>query len=216
MIGAPDRETPIEIRRALAVPLVGLGVTIALALPSVAHAGRGLHPHGGVGGFVGPRAPRPFGHHHHFFPRPFFVPSPFFPVVVVSPPAVVYAEPPVVYQPYQPPMVYPSAAATAVPPPAPPPPPAIPSVIEYPHGWYELRGDGVSTPYIWVWVPKPPPPPPAPPAPPTLAPPEAAPGRSSARKVFHWTDAAGVTHWTDQQDTVPPPYRADLQRVEDL
>jgi len=214
MIGAPDRETPIEIRRALAVPLVGLGVTIALALPSVAHAGRGLHPHGGVGGFVGPRAPRPFGHHHHFFPRHVFVPSPFFPVVVALPPAVVYAEPPVGYQPYQPTMVYPSGAAAAVPPPA-PPPPAIPSVIEYPHGWYELRGDGVSTPYVWVWIPKPPPPP-APAAPPALAPPEAAPGRSSARKVFHWTDAAGVTHWTDQQDTVPPRYRADARRVEDL
>jgi hypothetical protein len=210
----------IEMRRALAVPLVGLGVTIALALPNVAHAGRGLHGHGGVGGFVGPRAPRSFGHHHHFFPRPFFFSAPFFPLVVVPPPAVVYAEPPVIYQPYQypssqPTMGYPSVAA-AVPPPAPPPPPAIPSVIEYPHGWYELRGDGVSAPYVWVWIPKPPPPPPASPAPPTLAPPEATPGRSSARKVFHWTDAAGVTHWTDRQDMVPPRDRADARRVEDL
>ncbi len=208
------------MRRALAVPLVGLGVTIALALPTVAHAGHGVHAHGGMGGFVGPRAPRPFGHHHHFFPRPFFFPAPFFPLVVVPPPAVAYAEPPVVYQPYQyqpyqPTMGYPSAAAAAVPPPAPPPPP-IPSVIEYPHGWYELRGDGVSAPYVWVWVPKPPPPPPAPPAPPTVAPPDASPGRSSSRKVFHWTDAAGVTHWTDQQETVPPRYRADARRVEDL
>jgi len=203
------------MRRALTVRLVGLGLMMGLALPNVAHAGRGLHRHGGVGGFVGPRAPGTFFHHHRFFPRPFFVPGPFFPVVVVPPPAVVYAEPPAVYQPYQPTMAYPSAAAAAVPPPA-PPPPAIPSVIEYPHGWYELRGDGVSAPYVWVWVPKPPPPPPAPPAPPTLAPPEPAPGRSSARKVFHWTDAAGVTHWTDQQDTVPPRYRADARRVEEL
>ncbi|PYM89799.1 MAG: hypothetical protein DME04_25165 [Candidatus Rokuibacteriota bacterium] len=35
------------------------------------------------------------------------------------------------------------------------------TVVEYPHGRYELRGDGIKTPYQWVWIPKPPPPPPA-------------------------------------------------------
>jgi hypothetical protein len=45
---------------------------------------------------------------------------------------------------------------------APPPP----RVVQYPHGRYELRGDGVSTAYQWVWIPNPPPPPPAPAAPP--------------------------------------------------
>ena len=36
-----------------------------------------------------------------------------------------------------------------------------PTVVEYPHGRYELRGDGIRTAYQWVWIPKPPPPPPA-------------------------------------------------------
>jgi len=36
-----------------------------------------------------------------------------------------------------------------------------PTVVEYPHGRYELRGDGIKTPYQWVWIPKAPPPPPA-------------------------------------------------------
>jgi hypothetical protein len=26
-------------------------------------------------------------------------------------------------------------------------------VVHYPHGRYELRGDGVSVPYVWVWIP---------------------------------------------------------------
>ena len=37
--------------------------------------------------------------------------------------------------------------------------PTRPSVIEFPTGRYELRGDGISTPYVWVWIPNPPPPP---------------------------------------------------------
>ncbi len=45
-----------------------------------------------------------------------------------------------------------------------------PTVIQYPHGRYELRGDGVTTPYQWVWIPNPPPPPPPPPAPSAPAP----------------------------------------------
>ena len=28
-----------------------------------------------------------------------------------------------------------------------------PRVVQYPHGRHELRGDGVSVPYVWVWVP---------------------------------------------------------------
>lgn len=48
----------------------------------------------------------------------------------------------------------------------PPPPPAVPTVVQYPHGRYELRGDGVTTQYYWVWIPNPPPPPPAAPPPP--------------------------------------------------
>ncbi|HXG02068.1 MAG TPA: hypothetical protein VNO23_01465 [Candidatus Binatia bacterium] len=59
---------------------------------------------------------------------------------VVHPPAVVHYHPVV---------------------PAPPPP--TPTVIQYPHGRYELQLHGSQ--YVWVWIPNVPPPPPAPPAP---------------------------------------------------
>jgi hypothetical protein len=65
------------------------------------------------------------------------------------------------------------ARTTVVPVPAASPPtttvvvtsPAGQRVVNYPSGRYELYGDGVSTPYYWVWVPAgavlpaPPPPP---------------------------------------------------------
>lgn len=47
----------------------------------------------------------------------------------------------------------------------PPPRRTYPTVVEYPHGRYELRGDGETAPYRWVWIPNPPVAPPAPPAP---------------------------------------------------
>ncbi len=34
-----------------------------------------------------------------------------------------------------------------------------PTVVNYPHGRYELRGDGITVPYQWVWIWNPPPPP---------------------------------------------------------
>jgi len=50
---------------------------------------------------------------------------------------------------------------------APPPPvayaapaPAYPTVVQYPHGRYELRVRGPR--YVWVWIPAVPPPPPPP------------------------------------------------------
>jgi hypothetical protein len=63
------------------------------------------------------------------------------PVTVVTQPAVVYAPAPVVV-----------ASAPGV---------APPTVIQYPHGRYELHWTGQQ--YVWVWfpaVPAPPPPPP--------------------------------------------------------
>ena len=99
------------------------------------------------------------------------------PAVVVAPPPVYYAPPPVYYAP---------APAYSAPPPtysaSPPtysaspvyvrqtyaaPAPAQPSVIQYPGGRYELRGDGIATAYQWVWISNPtisPSPPGAPPA----------------------------------------------------
>ncbi len=48
----------------------------------------------------------------------------------------------------------------------PPPAPVYSHVVYYPHGRYELRGDGVYTAYQWVWIPNVAVVPPAPPPPP--------------------------------------------------
>ena len=34
------------------------------------------------------------------------------------------------------------------------------TTVEYPHGRYVLRGDGINVAYRWVWIPNAPPPPP--------------------------------------------------------
>ena len=111
-----------------------------------------------------------------------------------------YASSPVYYDP--PAYVYSAPAATtvAVVPPAPAPP--MQNVVEYPHGRYELRGDGVNTAYTWVWVPAPPS---APPPPATAA---ASPLSAGPREVYRWTDADGVLHMTDRLASVPERYRA--------
>lgn len=159
----------------------------------------------------------------HFFPKfgaPAIVTGPFFPVVVSAPPVIVSA-PPIVYA-QPPPVVYAQPPVVSV---APAPPP-IPTVIEHPTGWYQLRGDGVTTPYVWVWIPKPPPPPPSeapagvPPEPPSKAPPAdsssmpSAQPRSSASpgEIYRWTDEEGEAHWTDRLNNIPERYRANAQR----
>ena len=88
---------------------------------------------------------------------------------------------------------------------APSPPPSPPTVVEFPTGRYELRGDGMATPYTWVWIPNPPS------APPTQAPDPPDPPASSHRQLYRWTDEAGVAHWTDRGDAVPEQYRAQAQ-----
>src|SRR5258708_6454042 len=45
------------------------------------------------------------------------------------------------------------------------PAPPTPSVIQYPTGRWELRGDGLTIPYRWVWIPNPPTAPPSPTSP---------------------------------------------------
>lgn len=40
------------------------------------------------------------------------------------------------------------------------------TIVQYPTGYYQLYGNGITVPYYWVWVPAmSPPPPPAPPSP---------------------------------------------------
>jgi len=121
------------------------------------------------------------GHgHHRFHHRPVgsrlivvapFVPFGFYsaPPVVYSSPVVYYAPPPVYYSP-PPPSYYGPPPAYAPPPPAPAYAPPVQQDVQpiqrevvFPTGRYVLQGDGVSTPYRWVWIPNPPTaPPPAP------------------------------------------------------
>jgi len=198
------------------LPLVLTGSLVLAALvfaPRLAVAG-GHHHRGFHGGsvFVG----RPFFPHHHFFHRPFFFGSvfvgPFVPFGVVTTPLVVYSSPAVVYIP--PPIVYaPPPVAYSSLPPAPAPP--MPTVIQYPHGRYEPRGDGVTTAYTWVWIPNPPLPPPPPAAPP--AEPQSVPVPPPARgQVYSWTDAHGVTTWTNRAEKMPEGSRAQAKRLQAL
>lgn len=172
--------------------------------------------------------------HHPFIGRPFF--RPFFPFgIVAAAPAVVYAAPyyyppPAYYPPayYDPPVSYgapvsytpamsyaPQPSGTVAVAPAPPPAPTAPptpSVVQFATGRYELRGDGVSTPYTWVWIPNPPT------APPT-APPASDPGSGSSQAparaghLYRWTDAQGVVYWTDRLDAVPEQYRSRAKQT---
>ncbi|MGE5802648.1 MAG: DUF4124 domain-containing protein, partial [Gemmatimonadota bacterium] len=86
--------------------------------------------------------------------------------------------------------------------PAPPLAPPAPTVVEFSSGRYELRGDGMTVPYTWVWIPNPPP------APPPSAAPESPPSSGRRAKLYRWTDDQGVIHLTDQADNVPEEYRA--------
>src|SRR5262245_47456386 len=147
--------------------------------------------------------------HQPFFPRFGSLPFPYTSTAFYTPtalysPAAFYA-PPAVYDPpayssppavtvspvvYVSPTVYVSPSPASSPPApvaaAPPAPPSQPSVVEYPTGRYELRGDGVATPYVWVWIPNPPPAPPAsapssPAGPPTAVP-------AGRTPTYRWTD----------------------------
>ena len=93
------------------------------------------------------------------------------------------------------------------------------SVIEFPTGRYELRGDGISTPYAWVWIPNPPPPPESTPGWPTstradaLPPPAPSEAPSPRRpQLYRWVDEQGVVHLTDNAESVPPQYRKPAAR----
>ena len=180
-----------------------------LALPATALADARDYP-GRLGD--GPRVRgsgrtdgRGFGHdhgHRHFNRRP--------PVVIVpsyvgigpseayaAPPPAVYSPPQVIYAPpvyYAPPPPAPSYAAPA--PPAPTAPPE-PTVVEFDTGRYELRGDGIREPHVWVWVPKPP-----------AAPPGVATAPRQPATVYRWTDERGVVTLTDDPAKVPPQFRA--------
>ena len=115
-------------------------------------------------------------------------------------PAPVYTAPPVYV-----PVVVPIASSAL------PAAPARPGVIEFPEGRYELRGDGVSIPYTWVWIPNPPAAPPASSSPPTAP---SSGDRSPVRRsqLYRWVDEQGVMHLTDNADAVPEEFRKQAKR----
>jgi hypothetical protein len=135
------------------------------------------------------------------FPATSFLYAPLAPYAPLSetPPPSVSVNPVV----YVSPTVYvsvPVSAAVPAPVVAPPALPLAPSVVEYTTGRYELRGDGTSTPYAWVWIPNAPAPPP-----------EASPATSSSassRQVYRWTDDQGTEFWTNHLERIPEPYRS--------
>ena len=142
--------------------LIPLALVVALTLAFTAPTAEARHGHvvAGIGAAVGLALVAPF-----IIVGSILSPLVYQPPVYAYPPPVV--ERPVVLQ--QP--VY-AAPAYAAPPPAyasrtlQSPPASHPNTVQYPHGRYELRGDGVRTAYQWVWIPNAPPPPPAPAAPP--------------------------------------------------
>jgi hypothetical protein len=197
-----------------------------LGPPIVPHGvtGDNIVPHGVTGDTIVPHglfrlpldsrfAPAPpFRHHFHggFVPSAVIAP----PVIVVVPPDGGYYDQAGTYygSPDDSGVIYTSPMgdtqpAAMIAPSAPP----TPNVIQYPTGRYELRGDGLTTAYTWVWIPNPPPPPPA--APPMAAPSSPGPSWSSSPgRAYRWTDAEGVLHLTDRLEAVPPEYREQAKQ----
>jgi len=90
------------------------------------------------GGWWGPRVGFGFGYPYwpyygYYGYYPGYYPAPYYDS------SVVYADPP----------VYSSSSDVY----AAPAPPAVEREVVYPHGRYVLQGDGVTTPYRWIWVP---------------------------------------------------------------
>ncbi len=160
----------------------------------------------------------PFFHHHRFFRG--FVPFGALgsTVVYVAPSwgcsdFYGYGSPCASYDPYSyypPPVTHtsvppgPGTMATVVLAPAPTQPPP-PNVVEFPSGRYELRGDGMTVPYTWVWIPNPP-----------SAPPSTAAPSASRNQLYRWTDEEGVLHATDRLEVVPPKYRSQAEQTPPL
>ena len=90
-------------------------------------------------------------------------------------------------------------------------PPSSQGVVEYPGGRYELRGDGMTMAYRWVWIPNPPSGPPGSKSAASGPPPaELAPARRGT--IYHWTDTDGVMHVTDRWEMVPQRYRQQAKQ----
>jgi hypothetical protein len=136
-----------------------------------------------------------------YWPYPYYgAPYPYYPE-----PSPVYAPPAVYDNPY-------GGGTLSLTPPAPP----TPSVVQFPTGRYELRGDGITEPYRWVWIPNPPTEPPVapPPADPLSPVPQTDQGPTRHGPLYRWTDEQGTVHYTDRLTAVPDRYRAQAKRGE--
>jgi len=164
--------------------VVVLLIVAAFALlPAQCYAGGGHAGHGGFGGGGGwghgfhgngfhgngfhGHGFASHGHGFSFHGRGFVVVGPgccwgpwwwgAFPPLYYAPPVAFYPPsyyPPAFYGPppgYSPPAGYAPTATVSVAPAQP-----TPNVVQFDTGRYELRGDGVTTPYRWVWIPNPP------------------------------------------------------------
>jgi hypothetical protein len=151
---------------------------------------------------------------HHAFPGFLGTTALYVPAALYEPP-VDMSPPPVSVSPviYVSPTVYvsPSVVAPQPAPAATAPATASPSVVEHPTGRYELRGDGLATPYVWVWIPNPPPAPPATPAPSPAEPRTGSVPPAVRSKIYRWTDDAGTTFWTNRPESIPEPHRSRAQ-----
>jgi hypothetical protein len=210
------RSGPIGVSVSLVLAAsVALAPTAALAGGSHGRTAGSRVAAGGRPFMSHPSVPHHSGFHHsgphHAFGRGFvqrpgfrpFIPFPLVAssVIVYATPAVypsaIYTDPPVSYVPEPAGYGSPPGGTVSV---APAPPP-MPTVVQFPTGRYELRGDGMTTPYTWVWIPNPPTAPPG--TPPTDGPASesSAPARSS--RLYRWTDEQGVVHVTDNREAVP-------------
>jgi len=213
--------------RRVVISLLAVALFLAWAAPSYAmgrgghgggQGGHGFHGHGFHGhGFHG----HPGCHgHQRFQGRGVIVVGPGccwgpwwwgYPPSYYPPPGLAnypstYYDPPASYSP---PVRYAPPSATVSVAPAPP----TPNVVEFATGRYELRGDGVSTPYTWVWIPNPPTAPPPPPStPPAGEPISGLPSAPRIGQVYRWIDEQGVVHWTDRQGAVPEQYRSRVKQ----
>jgi hypothetical protein len=98
-------------------------------------------------------APRPvYAPAAYYAPPPYYSPYPYAPPTYYAPPPVSSAPSPYPVQASAAPAYRAPYAAAA-----PVQPAAVASspgrVVQYPHGRYELRGDGVRVAYVWVWIP---------------------------------------------------------------
>jgi hypothetical protein len=212
------RATSIGSRHAVQSRIVPHGF-FALPGPNQGALTGGIVPHG----LFALPAGHERGRHHRRHDRPIVTGAFAPPLIVTTPPAEAYGpeyypdtpgyyydapdSSPAAYS-YDQPVVY--TQPVTVPVPVAPPPPPTPSVIQYENGRYELRGDGMTTPYTWVWIPNPPPPPP-PAAPPAARVADNPPPRQS--RLYRWTDEQGVVHLTDRLESVPRQYRAQAKEA---